>query len=68
MSEIKIDKGIPVPLTLKSKYPFKAMAIGDSFFIEDRSQRSNMYLYAKRIGIKVTVREEGSGARVWRVE
>lgn len=29
----KIEKGVPAPEGKESKYPFRAMEVGDSFFV-----------------------------------
>ncbi len=77
----KVDKGIPYPLIYStrkpkgSKYPFKDMEIGDSFFLPNHYQdfaglRSSIMTAANRFGIKVTISynaEEG-GIRTWRVK
>jgi hypothetical protein len=62
----KIEKGV---LLAKSKYPFRQMEIGDSFFVENGNGRilrpaaSNAGLAAGR---KYTVRKVDGGYRVWR--
>ena len=43
MSEFKIEKGIPIPIENyhdgHSKYPFKKMEIGDSFYIKCKNKK-----------------------------
>jgi len=72
----KIDKNIPIPRprgggNYKSKYPWRYMEIGDSFFIETKSQKSAA-AYARvvgpRIGAKFATRSVPGGIRVWRIE
>jgi len=43
---IKIDKDIPIPefSTKASKYPFRQMEIGDSFFVEFPKEATNREL------------------------
>jgi hypothetical protein len=81
-NEIKIDKGIPVTphgncgVLGKSKYPFREMAVGDSFFAPlggaQRSSLSRMATgWTKDTGFKFVTRKatEGGqeGVRIWRV-
>ena len=66
---MKIDKNIPLP-PHKSKYPFRSMEVGDSFF--STASRSSIGSSASKLkGIKFstrTVNEDGvRGTRVWRV-
>ena len=75
MSEITIEKGIPVaPLTgagRKNKYPFDAMEVGDSFFIKDRTVKNfSRYcgVHGKRLARKFVSRTVDGGVRVWRTE
>lgn len=68
---IKIDKGIPVPpgkAPGRPRYPLKFMNIGDSFFeaTPGPSFRNTMYTMAGHYKIKITVRSENGGFRVWR--
>lgn len=63
---MKIEKGVPVPAM--TKYPFKDMEIGDSFFIENiDSVPIATYNAATRIKMRAAIRKEGTGYRVWRV-
>jgi len=70
-TQIKIDKGIPFPGTSKrgSRYPWEAMQVGDSFFVEGAPKGLHAQAAAKKI--KITVRkvtERGKeGVRVWRL-
>ncbi len=67
---IKVDPNIPMPAgrIASRKYPWREMAIGDSFFIPDVSRKSfsGPSLAAKRTGFKFTVRTVEGGLRVWR--
>jgi len=64
--EFKIEKGIEIPDGW-SKYPFSKMEVGDSFFVKTKSGKS-AYMYSKRHGMRFTVRKEGDGFRIWRIE
>jgi hypothetical protein len=75
---IKIEKGVPVPsaVTRKSKYPFKEMEIGDSFFINDKidpertrkkvSSAATMFCHTNDCKFKTQVFD--SGVRIWRTK
>jgi hypothetical protein len=63
---IVIDKNIPMPTSTHKKYPLDDMAVGDSFFVADPTKRAGLYTSAARYDIKVSVRLEGTGFRVWR--
>lgn len=67
---VTIEKNVPMPEKgTYSKYPWKTMEVGDSFFvIVSESARSAMSSNAKRFGIRVMTRKEGDGVRVWRIE
>jgi hypothetical protein len=72
---IKIDKAIPMPVTLRNGrpcvYPWAEMEIGDSFFVSHKTKRSfgtQVYQAAKRLGKSFALREETHGVRVWRTE
>lgn len=64
---IKIEHGIPFPQ--KSVYPFKAMEVGDSFFVPNpkKSIRAMASIAGTRHGRKFLVRSIEGGVRVWRV-
>lgn len=75
MTEFKIDKGIPIPeTTTGTKYPFSAMAVGDSFFAPGRTSRQLQNVtstYRKRgMKFKAVQQEENGvkGTRIWRIE
>ena len=73
MSEVKIDKGIPIPSMQGSHYtpyPWAIMEVGDSFVHEGRS--TAVYAAAKgwavKLNRKFTARKLPTGGhRVWRV-
>ena len=75
MSEFKIESGIPIPKggiggkKGESKYPFKQMQIGDSFFILFKKKTfTSPCAYARQTGTKFTVRKIDDGFRVWRIK
>jgi hypothetical protein len=72
MEAFVIDHNVPIPPARKGpevKFPFALLGIGDSFFVPgERNNVSNAaHQYAKRHGVKFTVRKQGDGIRVWRV-
>ena len=73
----KIEKEIPIPKKIGgngrlSKYPYKDMDIGDSFFVEKQGVRGKAvqsgYHFARKHGKKFTARPVEGGVRIWRVE
>ncbi len=70
---IKIDKKIPVPTKITTKYPFGDMAVGDSFVVST-ALRSSVYgasaSWARQHNpdAKFTTRKEGDETRIWRVK
>ena len=81
MSNIEIEKNVPMPVTAKRrsyKLPFDKMAAGDSIFVAYESQieaerikvrRSVMGMAhgaGKKLGIKFVARSFDDGVRVWR--
>jgi len=69
MSEIKIEKGVPVPLggRGRAKYPWRQMKVGDSFFAP-ATRRINPRMAEQSTGFKFATRVEGDGVRIWRVK
>ncbi len=71
---MKIEKNVPIPAKsgrLTSKYPFKQMELGDSFFVAtDKPIRTmtSLRACAKNAGVKATCRKVAGGVRVWRIE
>lgn len=69
-----IEKNIPLPKGTPnkgySKYPFAEMQVGDSFLFSGPAGRirSAVSQHSRRHGGKFSVRIEGRGFRVWRVE
>ena len=73
MSDLKIEKGIPLPSRMR--YPLRYMKTGDSFFVpcadEDQAkvQRRASGSCAKLRGLgKFSVRQVEGGVRVWKIE
>ena len=71
----EIERGVEMPvMKVKAKYPFKDLAVGDSFFVPDadglsgRRMHSTAYNYGKRYGMKFVARRVEGGMRVWRQE
>lgn len=70
-----IEKNVPAPPAAQStrRYPFPDMEVGDSFFVQTESARTNprlrscAALYGKRHGKKFRVRSVDGGSRVWRI-
>lgn len=70
---IPIDKNIPIPEHLgkyRSKYPFKDMEIGDSFFTEAEGSASNgnINFKPKRFLSRRSYENSVKGHRIWRIE
>ncbi len=71
MFKIETGKRIPPPKTT-NKYPFKEMAVGDSFLIpckginEVKKAQVNVHGSARKI--RIATRKEDGGLRVWRTE
>lgn len=66
----KIEKGVTVPEGKERKYPFRAMEVGDSFFVPggDRNRvGSSATMAGKRTARKFMLRCVDGGVRVWRV-
>jgi len=69
---IEIEKGIPAPAkeTIRRKYPFHMMEIGDSFFVpgRERTQMCSSIANAKKTtGFLFTSHSVNGGVRVWRI-
>lgn len=63
----KIEKGIPIPSTIKTTGPtalLRSLKVGDSF---TSTKRSGWHDYAMNAGITITTRKIGSQQfRIWR--
>ena len=70
----EIEKGIPAPPARNYylRYPWDAMAVGDSFFVPDDKRSSVRSAASKRNqlnnGKRFISRAVEGGVRVWRVE
>jgi len=67
-----IDKGVPLPPKIgRTKYPFRSMVRGDSFFVPGKFCASVVVQMGKRMNAVFAQRkvvENGvSGTRIWRV-
>ena len=69
---IEINKKIPIPpLKKRNVYPYKDMAIGDSFFVPTGKIQivcNANYRTGKQLGKKFIARKDQEGVRVWRTE
>lgn len=66
----QIEKNVPAPSAGNAKYPWRQMAIGDSFFVPNVSTQkmSNAASARKTRGVGTfTCRAEEGGVRVWRI-
>lgn len=71
MTEYIIEKGIAPPgARARFYYPLADMEIGDSFFVPGKGFGiwAHFSRRAKRLGIELATRVEGTGVRVWRVK
>lgn len=68
---VKIEKGIPIPegRGRATKWPWRDLAVGDSFLMRGKTIRSaGAGEAARRCGIRLLARTVEGGVRVWRVE
>ena len=71
----QIEKGIEIPARTRNtepKYPFKQMAVGDSFFVpcteeDSKKVRNSISSSAWSAKVKHVTRIAEGGLRVWRV-
>ncbi len=71
----KIEHNIPVPPVARAgvyKYPFRALAVGDSFFVPKAVAKTetlqSIAAYNRRaLGTKYAVRSVDGGTRIWRI-
>lgn len=68
---IQVENNVPIPKGRTTNiYPYKAMDVGDSFFIDDTDMQVVLnanWRASKRLNMKFTARKEGAGVRVWRI-
>lgn len=69
---VKIEKRVPVPPTGRTtgmSQALKKMAIGDSFMLPPSiTYPYSPHSYAKAAGVKVTIKKQKDGYRVWRIK
>jgi len=69
---IEVEKNIPIPPEKKRNvYPYKAMEIGESFFIPTGKIQivcNANYRTGKQLNKKFIARKDKEGVRVWRTE
>ena len=73
---IAIDKGVPLPEAQRGarfRYPFKALEVGDSFFVPGRTRQSlkasisHASCGCRRFATRGVVEHGVKGLRVWRI-
>lgn len=73
----KIEKDVPVPISKRSVYPFRAMEIGDSILVDENYSRELMSKYNNaarnfcrkaKLDWNFITRKTDEGIRVWRVK
>lgn len=70
-----IEEGVTIPESKQDRffrtkrydaYPFLQMKVNQSFLLDKKKSYSSVYAYAKKCGVKITIREQdGNKARVW---
>jgi hypothetical protein len=72
MSDLSIDKGIPMPEERSGWGKFgntiREMEVGDSVLVTEQRDVPNLQASAKRIGLRMTSRKVEGGWRVWRIK
>jgi hypothetical protein len=73
--QIKIEKGVIIPApkggaSRQSKYPYKSMEVGDSFFAPGKNARGFSYItqWSKATGNHYISRKVEGGFRIWRTK
>lgn len=73
MSELKIEKNVPIPKVTR-RYPFSLMEVGDSVYIPCEANEAAKQVSQRITGSmsmlrprKFTRRSDVGGVRVWRV-
>jgi len=71
-TSMQIEKNVPVPsVVAKKEYPYRAMQVGDSFFVEGvklATMLNTNWRWGQKLGRKFIARVEEGGVRVWRLE
>ena len=71
-TKIKVEHGIPIPTGANKTYLVESKAlslckVGDSFLCSVRN-RSSLYGLARYRNMRIAIRKEGDGLRIWRVK
>lgn len=69
--DIVVEKDVPIPpRSRRTKYPWRSMEIGDSFFakIKDTSAGPLVQQAQKSTGFLFTTRRVDGGVRIWRIK
>ena len=77
--KIKIETGVPIPdkTTRKSKYPFRDMEVGNSFFVNEKEDVNKMQqkisaaasmFCKKNPAYKFKTQAFDAGVRLWRIQ
>lgn len=69
---IKIDPGVPLTTSgTRRRYPFRDMAVGDSFFVPGmtcRDMRGALSRAKRETGWRFATRRVDNGLRIWKIE
>ena len=76
MDEIKIEDNVPYKderrgSSTHSKFPFKDLKVGQSFFVKDfpaPKMNGSISYWQRILGIKLSYRKVDGGIRVWRLK
>lgn len=71
MSDLLIEKGVPIPKRAGwSKYSkaIREMEVGDSVFVTEQKEVCNLQSTSYRLGIRMSSRKVDGGWRLWRIE
>jgi len=67
----KIEKGVPLPTRPRGNRGFTATLrkceIGDSFVVPKDAGRTGLYTIARNLRMRISIRTEVEGLRVWRI-
>jgi hypothetical protein len=72
MGDFQIEKGVSLNTVRASKYPFRDMEVGDSFFVEGDGAAATLVRYAsvneqRKSGKRFSTRRVEGGYRCWRI-
>ena len=73
MAIITIDKNVPIPEKMRSKYPWEQMEVGDSFEFLPKLAKHSVYAVTRTAclrfpGKRFETRRVGRQYRCWRVK